>query len=66
MERLTYKSMFGDYGSERTYPDPWDEIETLRNALGRYEDLGYTPEELKVIIMDAQVPPIPTPALTQE
>ena len=66
MERLTYKSMFGDYGSERTYPDAWDEIEALRNALGKYEDLGYTPEELKVIIMDAQVPPIPTPALTQE
>lgn len=66
MKRLTYKSMFGDYGSKRTYPDVWDEIEALRNALGKYEDLGYTPEELKVIIMNAQVPPIPTPIPIQE
>ena len=46
MERLTYKSMCGDYGSTKEYDTEWGEIQTLRNALGKYEDLGYTAEEL--------------------
>ena len=54
MKRLTYKSMFGDYGSKVAYPSTRDEIENLRNALGKYEDLGYTPEELKSLIVRAQ------------
>lgn len=43
--RLTYKSMCGDYGSVNEYESPQAEIQTLRNALGKYEDLG-TVEEL--------------------
>lgn len=50
MERLTYKSSMGDYGSEKEFDDRWEEKCALRNALGKYEDLGYTPEELKEII----------------
>ena len=50
MERLTYKSSMGDYGSEKEFDDWWEEKCALRNALGKYEDLGYTPEELKEII----------------
>ena len=49
MSRLTYKSMCGDYGSIREYDNPQAEIQTLRNALGRYEDLG-TVEELQSLI----------------
>lgn len=49
MSRLTYKSMCGDYGSIKEYDDPYAEIQTLRNALGRYEDLG-TVEELQSLI----------------
>lgn len=49
MSRLTYKSMCGDYGSVREYDSPYAEIQTLRNALGRYEDLG-TVEELQSLI----------------
>ena len=47
MERLTYKSALGDYGSARDFPSPHEEIQALRNALGRYEDLNTTPEELR-------------------
>jgi hypothetical protein len=47
MERLTYKSLMGDYGSTKEYPTHIHEIQTLRNALGKYEDLGMTPEEIK-------------------
>ena len=50
MQRLTYKSRFGDYGSEVVYKDTMSEICALRDALGRYEDLGYTPEELKAML----------------
>jgi len=49
MSRLTYKSMCGDYGSVKEYDSPYAEIQTLRNALGRYEDLG-TVEELQSLI----------------
>lgn len=45
-ERLTYKSQIGDYGATREYDSPYPEVQTLRNALGEYEDLGYTPVEL--------------------
>ena len=44
MSRLTYKSMCGDYGSVKEYDNPQAEIQTLRNALGRYEDLGAVEE----------------------
>ena len=44
MSRLTYKSMRGDYGSVKEYDSPQAEIQTLRNALGRYEDLGSVDE----------------------
>lgn len=46
MSRLTYKSMCGDYGSVKEYDSPQTEIQTLRNALGKYEDLG-TVDELQ-------------------
>lgn len=46
-ERLTYKSMLcGDYGSAKEYDSPYDEIQTLRDALGPYEDIGLTPKEI--------------------
>lgn len=47
MERLTYKSLMGDYGSTKDYETHLHEIQALRNALGKYEDLGLTPEEIK-------------------
>lgn len=50
--RLTYKSCFGDYGSDRVYRDTWEELSALRNALGKYEDIGYTPEELKDLLKE--------------
>lgn len=50
MDRLTYKSSMGDYGSEKVYEDIWQEVQMLRNALGKYEDLGLTPEQIKELI----------------
>lgn len=47
MERLTYKSFVGDYGSEKVYDSEWEEIQALRNALGKYEDIGLTPDEIR-------------------
>lgn len=47
MERLTYKSQMGDYGSAKDFTNEFEEKCALRNALGKYEDLGYTPDELK-------------------
>lgn len=47
MERLTYKSQMGDYGSAKDFINEFEEKCALRNALGKYEDLGYTPDELK-------------------
>lgn len=52
MDRLTYKSSWGDYGSTKDFEDPFSEKCALRNALGRYEDLGYSPEELREIIKE--------------
>lgn len=50
MDRLTYKSDMGDYGSAKTYDDEFSEKCALRNALGRYEDLGYSVDELKEML----------------
>lgn len=50
MDRLTYKSFMGDYGSKKVYEDEFAERCALRDALGKYEDLGYTPEQLKEIL----------------
>lgn len=47
MDRLTYKSCMGDYGSAKEFLNEYEEKCVLRNALGRYEDLGYTPDEIK-------------------
>lgn len=54
MERLTYKSDWGDYGSEKDFENEWKEKCALRNALGKYEDLGYSPEELREIIKETK------------
>lgn len=40
----------GDYGSEKEFDDWFAEKCALRNRLGGYEDLGYTPEELKELL----------------
>lgn len=50
MDRLTYKSDMGDYGSAKTYDDEFSEKCALRNALGRYEDLGYSADELREML----------------
>ena len=47
-ERLTYRSMFGDYGINVDI-EGQKLIHTLANALGRYEDLGSI-EELKALM----------------
>ena len=49
-KRITRVTIMGDYGSEEVYNDPYEEIQVLRNALGKYEDLGYTPEQLKKML----------------
>lgn len=50
MDRLTYKSLMGDYGIAKTFENEFAEKCALRNALGKYEDLGYTPDELRKIL----------------
>ena len=50
-KRITRVTIMGDYGSEEVYNDPYEEIQVLRNALGKYEDLGYTPDQLKTILV---------------
>ena len=52
MERLTYKSRLGDYGINRNFENIAVELCELRNALGKYEDLGYAPEDLEKIIAE--------------
>lgn len=54
MDRLTYKSCMGDYGSAKIFANEFEEKCALRNALGKYEDLEYTPDELKEIISHNQ------------
>lgn len=51
LDRLTYKSSMGDYGSAKEYEDEYVEICALRNALGKYEDLGFTPEEIRTLLL---------------
>lgn len=48
MDRLTYKSYMGDYGSNKEYDSVYDEIADLRNRLGQYEDTGLEPCEISV------------------
>ena len=43
MDRLTYKALSGGYGANKSYDSNMEEIYTLRNALGKYEDIGLTP-----------------------
>lgn len=50
MKRLTYKSMCGDYGAVNEYDSAQAEIQTLRNALGKFEDLGLTADEIKELL----------------
>ena len=47
MERLTYKSPMGDYGNNKEFEDEWEEKAAYRNALGKYEDLCMSPEDIK-------------------
>lgn len=53
-QRITYKSIFGDYGTDVAFDSIHEELAALRNALGRYEDIGYSPEELVKILNIAQ------------
>jgi hypothetical protein len=55
MERLTYKSAMGDYGQDKTFEDEFDEKCALRNALGKYEDLGMTSEEIAKYLPKYQI-----------
>lgn len=53
--RLTYRSQCcGDYGSTQNFEDVWDEVYALRNKLGKYEDLGYTSDEIKDMLKELQ------------
>lgn len=52
-DRLTYKSYMGDYGGTKRFEDDYSEICALRNALGKYEDIGLTPEEIEELIQIA-------------
>lgn len=54
MDRLTYKSSWGDYGSAKDFENEFTEKCALRNKLGKYEDLGYSPEELREIINEVE------------
>lgn len=54
-KRLTYKSRFGGYGLNIKFKKTIDGLFALRDALGKYEDLGYTPEQLKKIIDERRV-----------
>lgn len=46
MDRITYKSAMGDYGSKVEFESTEQEIACLRNALGKYEDIGLTADEI--------------------
>lgn len=50
MDRLTYKSSMGDYGSAKDFEDEFSEKCALRNKLGKFEDLEITLEQIKVYI----------------
>ena len=50
MERITYRSSMGDYGLQKEFHSDLEEKYAVRNALGEYEDLGYTAEELRKML----------------
>jgi len=52
MERLTYRSSMGDYGNDKEFESELQEQCAYRNALGKYEDLGYTADELREILKE--------------
>lgn len=54
MERLTRKTSCGDYGANKSYDSDMEEIYALRNALGKYEDIGLTPEEIKQALFNKE------------
>ena len=56
MDRITYRSSMGDYGLQKFFNDERSEIYALRNALGAYEDLGYTADELKAMLQNLDEP----------
>ena len=49
-DRMTCRSDFGDYGFTKAH-----DIEKIANKLGKYEDLGYSPEELELILFRSRV-----------
>lgn len=50
MERLTCKIFSQEYLPNKMFLTEHDEVLALRQKLGKYEDLGYSPEELENII----------------
>lgn len=54
MDRLTYKALSGGYGANKSYDSDMEEIYALRNALGKYEDIGLTPEEIKQALLNKE------------
>ena len=54
MERLTYKSFMGDYGLNFNVDNMeiYEVIHKLANKLGKYEDLGMSPEDILKMIED--------------
>lgn len=48
MKRLTRKTSMGDYGGNGGFENVHDELQALRNRLGKYEDAGLEPEEIEV------------------
>lgn len=55
MDRLTYKSSMGDYGTAKEFENDLAERYAFRNALGRYEDFEMTPEELELYVPEFPV-----------
>ena len=50
MDRLTYKSSMGDYGSAKDFDDEFSEKCALRNKLGKFEDLNIAVENMRNLI----------------
>lgn len=46
MDRLTYKSIMGDYGIAKDFANEFVERNAVRNRLGKYEDLGMEPGDI--------------------
>lgn len=55
MERLTFKTDFGDYGSNKDFDNVYDELQALRNRLGKYEDTGFEPEEIDIPAVECRL-----------